>query len=309
MTALLYPAALNALTAEPGQGKTWVALIASAQLLQKGERVLYLDYEGNRRIIGDRLRALGVKPDQAGIEQMPYVRPGFVGPAEKAALCEIVRRVRPALVVVDGVAKSLAKQGLSEDKAPDVLAWMDLLCWPFTELGAAVLTLDHVVKDKENQGRWARGSSAKLGEIDGASYMLRGRFSRERPGSVRMVLTKDREGHIGEEGRTAAVIYFTPGPDGALGYRIERPSEDGASSDDHLSEKKAAVLAALEAAEEPLGKNAIASVVFGKKVRTLEAIDALEASGEIEAIAQGRFKTYRLPRALKLVSEPADEDF
>lgn len=298
--ALIYPGCINAIYSEPSKGKSWLALVATAQLLEAGERVVYLDYEGNRRIVGARLAALGVTPECA--ERLAYLRPGKVGMAERAALVELTAGA--ALVVIDGMAKSLAQQGLSEDKAPDVLAWMDLLCWPLTELGAAVLLLDHVIKDKEHQGRWARGSSAKLGEIDGASYRLEGgKFSREKAGRVRLVLTKDREGAVGAEGETVAHAHFTPGSAERLGVRLERPGagEDGAAAPDgwlptELMDRVLVYFAAHP--DERLTKTALAAVIRGRRAYLWQGVDALVADGRLERGDVRGHEVFGLPQNL-----------
>lgn len=309
--ALIYPGCLNAFSAEPAQGKTMIALWAAAQLLEIDERVLYLDYEGNRRSVGGRLRSLGVKPEQAGPEQFLYVRPNIIGPAEKAALCDIVRQHEPRLVVVDGVAKSIARHGLNEDKAPDCLQWMERVCWPLSELGPGVLMLDHVSKSKDEQGRWARGSGAKLGELDGASYGLRGKFSRTKAGTVRMFLTKDREGWVGTEGETVALVHFTPEDNGErLGVRIERPASGGGDAF-VPTECMGKIEAYLRS--HPGQFFSQETIVEGvkpmRKATAIAAIAELVSSGTVHIDTEQRWPRYGVPSHLAVVPDPLDEEF
>ena len=77
---------------------------------------------------------------------------------------------------------------------------------------SAVLISDHVTKSTETRGRWARGSSAKLGRYDGASYSaeLVQAYSPTVAGKVRLRVSKDRNGGIGVAGQIVAEINFTP---------------------------------------------------------------------------------------------------
>lgn len=313
--ALFYQGCLNALVSEPGMGKTWIALKAAAEVAEGGAGVLYLDYEGNRRIVGSRLHTMRV-PKEA-VANIAYVQPPHIGAAERSALVEIVKERQIGLVVIDGVAKSLARQGWSEDKATDVLDWMELLCWPLTGAGAAVLTLDHVIKDKEHQGRYARGSSAKLAEIDGVQFGLKGgKFSRDKGGRVKLIIQKDREGAVGAEGDVAAVVVFEPAGE-HLDMRIEPwvPS----SSDDGPRFVPTECMGKIEAflranAGKFYAKDTIVEGVRPMRKETaLEAIAELVRTGVLHIDTESRWPRYGVPRHLHTVplepEEPPDLEF
>lgn len=221
--ALIYPGLSHSFAGEPTSGKTMTALVAAAQLLAAGGRVLMVDYEGNRRVVGSRLRALGADPDTVGTS-FHYLRPPTLDAAGRDELGRVAADIAPDLVIVDGVAKGIARQGGNEDVAADFLAWVDTVIAPLTLCGAAVLMLDHVTKAKEGRGRWARGTGAKLGEIEGAAFGVDAvqKWSRTRPGRVHLRLEKDREGVLGEEGAVVAVVTFTPSRDG-LAVRVIPP--------------------------------------------------------------------------------------
>lgn len=214
--ALIYPGLLHWLMGEPGKGKTWVALHLVAEQLQAGRHVIYLDWEGNRQIVGERLTALGVTPDHIA-ELLHYLRPPALTRPLMAAIAELAEQHQAALCIYDGVAKALARNDFNEDKAPDVLAWLELAVTPITNTGAAALCLDHVVKDKDTRGSWARGSGAKIGEVSGASWMVKPKtpFSRTSAGELELQQTKDREGHVGTDGSIVARIRIEPHNDGA----------------------------------------------------------------------------------------------
>ena len=220
--ALIYPGLLHWLYGPPGTGKTMVALAACADVLSWGGTVLYLDWEGNRRIVGDRLRAFGISAEVAS-ERFHYARPpaltqqwmtAVVSEAQSANLC-----------IYDGAAKAMARQGFNEDKAPEVLAWLEMAVSPVCESGCAALVLDHVTKAYESR-EWARGSGAKLGEVSGAAWELQRvtAFNRQQEGEIRLVQRKDREGWVGADGDTVASIRFIPDRrNGTLRYEITAP--------------------------------------------------------------------------------------
>jgi hypothetical protein len=208
--ALLYPGCLHWLMGAPGKGKTWAAMIAVAQLIAEGRRVAMWDYEGNRKSIRARLRALGCT--EANLASLHYDRPRVL---DRTAVAAAIKAAGPVeLVVIDSCAKAMGRQGLDEDKAADVLAWLELMVWPWCEAEAAVVVIDHVVKDTESRGLWPRGSGAKQGEVDGAAYAVQAisTWSREAGGAAKLVIAKDREGHVGAEGQVAAELSISVDP-------------------------------------------------------------------------------------------------
>lgn len=214
--ALFYAGKMHVLQAEPSSGKSWLALLASLEVLNLGGAVLYLDYEDTSTGILGRLLALGAEP-AAVKERFAYVQPaGGFGAPERVELDRILARLNPDLVVIDGVAEALARDGLSEDKAADVVSWIEKLPRPMARTGAAVVMLDHLVKDREQQGRYARGSGAKLASVDGASYLVKvtSAFSRHRSGTLKLIIAKDRPGGVGAIGETAAIASIEPKADG-----------------------------------------------------------------------------------------------
>lgn len=284
---LIYPGLVHALMGEPGKGKTMVALHAAAEAMAAGHAVIFLDWEGNRVTIGSRLAALGVTADQAD-ELFIYHRPqGPITRTWVATAAATVAARGVVLVVVDSVAKSLSRQGLNEDHAPDVIGWQELLVDPLAEAGAAVLMLDHVTKDREGRGLWARGSGAKLGEISGAAWTLKPKspFSRQRAGSADLVQAKDREGFNGADGDTVAHITFTPDHDGDhLAVRVLAPPsgatpETGGFQPTGYMER---VSIALETATVPVTSMlTIRSLVSGKGEYVDQALRLLIADAHV----------------------------
>lgn len=281
---LLYAGKMHVFQAEPSTGKTWLALEAVKEILDVGGACLYLDWEDSARGILGRLLALGADP-AAVAERFQYAQPvGAFTTTERVVVEEILARLNPDLIVIDGVAEALARDGLSEDKAADVVAWGEKLPRWLSRTGAAVLMLDHVVKSKEDQGRWARGSGAKLGMIDGAAYSLRtsGGFSRKKAGGMRVVIAKDRPGGVGSIGDTAAMISIEPHADGTRVVMKVEPDNAAKRVTDPFRPTGLMARVSREVAESttPLTVKAIRALIHTDKPKYVsEAIARLVAEG------------------------------
>lgn len=292
---LIYPGLTHSFAGEPTAGKTMISLVAVAEILEAGGRVMMVDYEGNRNVVGSRLRALGADPDVVA-ERFFYLRPPKIDVAASHELGRVVADLAPQLVVVDGVARGIARQGGDENVAADVLGWMDVLVKPISESGAAVIMLDHVTKSRDGRGRWARGSGAKLGEIEGAAFSVEAvqKWSRTRPGRATLRLDKDREGVIGMEGSVVAVVVFTPAPDGRLTVRVEAP--DGVAV-----ECEEAILRVITELVEVQGQDTLIESLRRKEYRfkdltIIETAEMLVNSGRVFMTKGSRGKkVYRMP--------------
>jgi hypothetical protein len=272
---LLYREAVNVLQGEPSGGKTTVALIAVRQVLDEGGTVLYLDFEDVIIKVTARARAVGCNRYEL-VERFHYSRPNING-SEPAAVVELARHVKPDLVVVDGVAESIASLNLDEDEASEVTRWWTALPRALANLGAAILLLDHVTKSKENRGRWARGSGVKLGAADGTVLSVDAPepFSRKRAGRIRLTVAKDRAGHVGAIGDTAAIIPIRPRDDGIyIDWTVNPPHDSDTDSDEPGGpsirfELLDSIVDILETfvAEGPLSRNRIADELRGRNIR------------------------------------------
>lgn len=277
--ALMYEGLTHWLMGEPGKGKTWAALHVVAEVLLAGRCAVYLDWEGNRRIIGSRLRALGVPADVVA-DRLLYLRPPAIARIETAALVATARQREAALVVCDGVAKALARQGLNEDKAPEVLTWLELVPNPLAETGAAVLMLDHVTKDRDGRGLWARGSGAKLGEVSGAAWLVvpRQGFSRHQGGRFDLLQAKDREGYVATDGAIVASVSFTP-VDGGDRLQVVVKAPDDAGGEFRPTGYMERVSRALEGLPDPITWNALRTIVRGRLEHVRVALELLVSEG------------------------------
>ncbi len=206
---LFYAEAVNEIHGEPGIGKSNVLLAAAGRVLAAGGAVVYLDPEDSPARITARALALGIDRE-AMRERFHYLHDPDPSDYEKAqtwaAAC------KPALVILDGLAEALAREALDENVPGEILGFFRGRIRPFASSGAGVVIADHVVKDAQSRGRYARGSGAKLAHYNGAVYEVRltEAYTPTKAGSVSLKISKDRNGGAGAMGETVAELHFAP---------------------------------------------------------------------------------------------------
>lgn len=171
---LFYRGAVNDLHGEPGCGKSMIAQIATAQELKADRDVIYIDYEDSARNVVKRLLLLGVTGEQI-VQHLHYVRPSAKpsSPTSLDGWKETLDYADTAtLAIIDGVTSCLAYAGLDSNSGDDIAAWYNTMPQLISACGPAVVLIDHVVKSKDNRGRYAGGSMQKLALIDGISYSV-----------------------------------------------------------------------------------------------------------------------------------------
>lgn len=199
---LFYPGKVHAVGSESEAGKTWLALCTTATELNRGNTVVYLDFEDDEGGIVSRLLMLGVQPDVI-LARFVYIRPmSPLDKHEQEMLNVLVRDRSPALVVIDGVTEAMVLNGLEMKDNSDIARFQALLPRPLATLGPAVVQLDHVVKNEEARGRYDIGGVHKLNGIDGASYSLinRAAFGIGMTGTSGIFVRKDRPGQLRRNG-------------------------------------------------------------------------------------------------------------
>lgn len=270
---LLYAGRTHAMAGEPESCKSWAAMVAAVQVLDKGRDVLWIDFEDDARGVVPRLLAMGVERLDIR-ERFVYVRPEeplrtrdgrwTPGGVDLDALLPI----RPwALIVIDGVTEAMSTEGLDLMSNADIANWTRLLPKRCAATGAAVVMLDHVPKATDNRGRYSIGGQHKLAGITGAQYI----FEVERPfsraksepvtGIIKIVVVKDRPGHVRTYGSESIIarLELTSYPDGGVSARLARPDEHPEVIDFVLAGRIADYLTAYDGAS----KNAVESSVAG----------------------------------------------
>ncbi len=297
--SLLYPATINSLQGEPGSGKTWVALAAVAAAVRGGGNAVLADYEDGPTTATARLLALGLTvPD---LDQIAYLQvTGRLSEEDLAWLGEL-SKLGVDLVVIDSVPESLAAEELDENHSGEVGRWVSRLPRPLARAGACVVLVDHVSKSKEGRGRWARGSGAKLAQVDGAAYSLDVEvpFSRSTSGTASLVVAKDRRGMVGPTGHVAAGVRFEVEGGSLRRVVLDPPSPVPVGHRGYATSKRLSAQEVRDVLAKCGGRwatRAEAAKALDVSTNTVAAVLAPAlAAGLIVRTAQGRGFSYSLP--------------
>ena len=195
---LIYTGRVHSIYGESESGKSWVAQIATAEMLKDDKKVIYIDFESDAIDIVNRLKSLGVSRANL-LQYFTYIRPDGPRDATDPYWQAILEPQSAELIIIDGVTESLTMWG-GETKDNDAITrWMRIFPRTVaTASGAAVVLIDHITKNAETRGRFAIGGQAKLATIDGAAYLVEPleAIAPGRTGTITMRVTKDRPGFI-----------------------------------------------------------------------------------------------------------------
>ncbi|WP_406225344.1 DNA primase [Streptomyces anulatus] len=294
---LFYPGRMNSVASESEAGKTWFALIACLQEINNGNHVLYLDFEDDAGGVVGRLLCLGGVPADI-LERFHYVRPeNQMGPVDAVDL-EAVLQKQPTLAIVDGVTEGMSLFGLELKDNTDIAKFGRMLLRPLMNSGAAVVTLDHVVKSAENRGRYSIGGVHKLNGLNGVMYILENRtpFGIGVTGKSTIRVAKDRPGQIRKNGLShssgmhwyADLVVKSESQEYAEAHLYSpRVRDEEAREDDEdlkrINGIKRKILDAIGKAREPLTGKGVEDRVVGKAADIRRALADLVDSGQVAA--------------------------
>lgn len=200
---LFYPGKLHTISSESEAGKTWLALSAVVDEVTAGRDVLYLDFEDDEGGVTGRLLTLQISAETIR-EHFHYVRPSepIGGGVNVDDLRSTLTSKKPSLVILDGVTEAMTMHGLNPLDNKDIANFGRLLPRRVADFGPAVVCLDHLVKNREGQGRYALGGVHKLNGLDGAAFILENRkpFGIGLTGVTTVKIAKDRPGQLRKHG-------------------------------------------------------------------------------------------------------------
>ncbi len=293
---LLYAGKLHWVASEPEAGKTWLALIASRDLLEAGRPVVYLDYEMSPEDVVRRLLLLGASRDAIS-RSFVYIRPPgkmtdevleFYGTSTESAPALFGNA---ALVVFDACTEAMTADGFDPLSNVDVAAWLQRAPRLALRMGAAVLVLDHVPKDRENRGRYAIGAQHKLAQTD-VQYSLRNvrPFAPGSTGLSTIVVEKDRPGGIRKwalDGRRVGTLVVNAEDLEHLEGFLAAPTEEEGPTD-----RMRQILEVAHSSAVPLSKNQLESVGGGRGSTNRGAVTRLIAAGRLVPAPGDEGRTY-----------------
>jgi len=222
---IFYAGKINALFGESESGKTWIALEAVRQELEKGNFVFYLDFEDSVRGIYNRLNTL--EADLSHFKTFLYSNPTEpLSAGAREALLTKIEEFKPSLIVLDGVNAAMNVMGLDLEKNKDATSFSQEVLRPLRLHNAAIITIDHVTKSKDNRGNYAIGAQAKRADIDGCAVAVEVEiaFGRGIDGALALKVTKDRPGFVRaicQEGKNLGVANIKAQASGTIKIFLE----------------------------------------------------------------------------------------
>lgn len=314
--ALWYAGKINGLIGESESGKTWVALLAVAQELERGNRVLYLDFEDAAPGIVGRLTALGSTHDDIA-RCLDYSDPAeSLHHAASGDLGELLLDRTYSLIVVDGFNAAMTLLGLDLMSNTDVTKFFQLLLKPLAKTGSAVAYVDHIGKNAADDSKGGIGAQAKRAMTTGCVIKVKvgEPFGRGMTGRLHMGVDKDRAGHVrgsSGSGRDAGTAQLVS--DGLhVSVTLEAPNMATRTQrrDGRLSLLMESICTWLATGPSNTSKNMIRQAVSGKNEDVEAALASLIRGGYVHqaragsGFAHSLLKTYTV--AEDLASEPVD---
>ena len=305
---LFYAGRMHAVAAEAESGKTWFGLVAVATELTRGQSCVYLDFEDDEGGICGRLLTMGIDAGVIGA-RFGYIRPEHpLGQVAAFDLAEAMGDLKPSLVILDGVTEAMSLHGLELKDNTDVAKFWQLLPRRLARTGAAVVLLDHVVKDRESRAGYAIGGVHKLNGLNGAMYLMENRepFGIGRTGRSRVLLRKDRPGQLRRYGVPAQdnlfwycdLVVDSHGEDFAE-VSLPAPQARGAVAPVRPTAIMAKVAAALDGSAIGLSGNAIEGAVGGRHDVVRYALELLINDGYVVVEKQGAAKIHKLMKPFR----------
>ena len=244
---LLYPGRLNMLYGPSEAAKSWLAMFTCIQILKKGERVVYLDFEDEPVNAIQRMRLLGASDDDLRMK-FKYVRPEeALAPMQRSRwgenratdrgkfnnelLNSMLERHDPSIIVADGMTVLYGLHGLDSNDSVQtdiITSWLKSL----TRNGrSTVVVVDHTAKNPE-RGALPIGSQHKVAMVQGSllqTYPVKQPMPGE-IGEVDLIVLKDRPGQVraasaksGRKAQLAAKFWMDSTEEGVVKARLTAP--------------------------------------------------------------------------------------
>lgn len=300
--ALFYPGLTHAVYGETESAKSWIVLLACAQEIRAGRHVLMIDLESDPGFTVHRLRLMGCTPDEIKA-LFHYVGPWAKPSTEDDLQAWFWRTLnRPySLAVIDAMSGALGLYGLKSKDDDDITTFYRAMPELIVQrTGAAVVTVDHVIKDKETRGRWPSGSERKVSALTGAAFSVRRSepFGEGQRGSSEVWIAKDRagglRGHAGASDRDGmqqiGVFLLDSSSPAVFTCQIDPPPVD----EDEREQSVAEAIRVELIAHPGSTTSAIRSAVAGRSEVIAQVLAGMVADGSVIVETHGRSHLHRL---------------
>lgn len=196
--ALFYAGQVSLIFGDPESGKTWIALAAVAESLNRGRKALVLDLDHNG--VGATInRLLDLGAPESALRDPERFR--YAEPEDGAQLLAVVRDCtawQASVAVIDSLGEVVPLFGGSSNSPDDFTRVHSLVMKPLASSGAAVLCIDHLAKNTESRAMGSTGTAAKKRAIGGVSLRVSvvDAFTPGHGGAASITIAKDRHGGL-----------------------------------------------------------------------------------------------------------------
>lgn len=292
--ALMYPGRLNMIYGPSESAKSWIVMFTCQQLLERGERVVYLDFEDEPVNALERMRLIGATYDDLRTS-FRYVRPEDpLGSMQRSRWGEsrateegrrneemfqsLLDEHDPALIVADGMTMLYGLHGLDSNdsvQTDTITTWLKSL----TRNGrTTVIIVDHTAKDPQ-RGSLPIGSQHKVSMVQGSmlqAYPVRQPMPNA-VGEVELIVLKDRPGKLravseksGKKAQLAARLIMDSTTPGETKMTLNVPpstvSDDAAKAQEKVQEVDLKHQREAERREREHDENARVLDMFGGEI-------------------------------------------
>jgi hypothetical protein len=235
----------------------------------------------------------------------------YIGPEEaidftgRSDLDEALGDLKPGLVAIDGITEAMSLHGLELKDNTDVANFGRMLPRYIARQGPAVVSLDHVTKDRETRNGHAIGGIHKLNGINGAMYLLENKkpFGVGLTGRSRLLIKKDRPGQLRRNGHAShdglfwyADLVVESHHETFVEAGLE-PPEERAPEQFRPTAIMCDICKQLDSLTAGLSKNAIEAAVKGKRDYIRLGLELLVNEGYVKAERRGQAVTHTLIKA------------
>jgi len=291
---LLYTGRINSLFGESGSGKSWIALLATAQQIQNHKSVIYIDLEDHIGSIIERLTLLGCTHQQL-IDHLHYLAPFATADLTDLDRVEqLIHTNQVTLCVFDSVGEAMALGNTDPNADEQVARWFRTYPRRFANAGACIILNDHQPKNTDNSSLFAIGSQRKKAAIDGIAYRVvqKKPFARNQTGGeIELHVAKDRAGTFPT--KSIAAIAMITSTMTSMNIELHEGRD---TLLDTLQIQIQKIVRALEAADRCQSANQLGKQT-GMHRNTVEQVcQTMIDMGLLEIVRASRWDEYRLAR-------------
>lgn len=252
--SLMYRGRVNMIYGPSEAAKSWIAMTTCLQVMDQGERVVYLDFEDEPVQAIQRMQLLGAGFDDLR-NQFTYVRPeeplaamqisrwGEMQGTDESKLNQelfqrMLERVDPTLIIADGMTELYGLHGLDTNdtvQTSTITRWLKRL----TRNGrSTVVVIDHTPKNA-TKGTMPIGSQHKRAMVQGTLLQA---YPIKQPmpgvmGEIELYVLKDRPGNVravsevsGELAQLAATVSIDSTNAGSTHITFHAPVDKRAAA-------------------------------------------------------------------------------